>query len=72
MVLIPCQHDILKDLTVKIDHNLLIRGVSNVETYHANNFACFTCYFEHYLQMPEHINMGHFKSIKKGISSLGA
>jgi hypothetical protein len=37
---------------------------ANINICCTNNFPCFTCYFETYLQTPEHIHSGHFKYVK--------
>ena len=56
-------HDILKLSLKKIDQTYRL-GVSNIETFYANKKSHFTCYFEPYLQITEHIHMVCFKHVK--------
>ena len=58
-------HDyMLKVLLGKNDHNLPAGYIKNIELFHSNRIPRFTRYFWPYLQMPEHMHMGHFKYIE--------
>ena len=39
-------------------------GAPNMEVFHANKMAHFTCYFEPIFQEPEHVHVDHFKYVK--------
>ena len=46
-------------------------GAPNMEVFHANKMAHFTCYFEPIFQEPEHMHVDHFKYVKLCVYMFG-
>ena len=58
-----CQYGILKVSLKKLTRTHPL-GAPNMEVFHANKMAYFTCILEPIFQEPEHMHVDHFKYVK--------